>query len=85
MQPHTIVYLEYFGYSTADFIACECCAAKAIDLHHIIPRSKFGKKTKHLQDKIDNIIALCRKCHEDAHAEKLSKEYLQEIHNKNLR
>jgi len=59
----------------------------AVDIHHIEPRSKFGKKTKHLQDDITNLIALCRDCHQKAHLQKqpyLYKEELKEIHLQNL-
>jgi len=80
MQNHTKVYLEHFGYSGYEFIPCEVCGNKAVDIHHIMPRSKFGSKTKHIQDAIENIIGLCRECHDKAHNEDLSKEYLKEIH-----
>jgi 5-methylcytosine-specific restriction endonuclease McrA len=55
------------------------CRAVSVDIHHIIPRSKFGSKRKHEQDSIENLIALCRPCHEKAHAGVFSKEYLTEI------
>jgi len=84
MQKHVKIYLEYFGKSTADFVGCEICNSKAVDIHHIIPRSKFGSKTKDEQDKIENLIALCRNCHNEAHANSFSKEQLTEIHKKNL-
>lgn len=51
-----------------------------MDIHHIIPRSKFGSKRKDEQDDIKNLMALCRKHHDEAHAEKLSKEYLKGVH-----
>lgn len=38
---------------------CEYCGKKAIDPHHIIYRSKGG------DNKADNLIALCRDCHDD--------------------
>lgn len=50
------------------------------DIHHIIPRSKFGKKNKAEQDKIENLMALCRFCHDKAHAEVFKKDFLTEIH-----
>tara|TARA_R110000764_G_scaffold35667_1_gene79941 strand:- start:24 stop:158 length:135 start_codon:yes stop_codon:yes gene_type:complete len=39
----------------------------AVEIHHIIYRSFFGKNKKHLQDVIENLIALCRDCHSKAH------------------
>jgi 5-methylcytosine-specific restriction endonuclease McrA len=55
------------------------CRAVSFEIPHIIPRSKFGSKRKHEQDSIENLIALCRPCHEKAHAGVFSKEYLSEI------
>ena len=38
---------------------CEYCGKKAIDPHHIIYRSQGGSNEE------ENLIALCRKCHDD--------------------
>ena len=38
---------------------CEVCGKKAIDPHHIKYRSQGG------DNDINNLIALCRECHED--------------------
>jgi hypothetical protein len=84
MQKHIKVYFDYFGYNTSDFIPCEACGAKAVDIHHVVFRSKFGKKTKDQQDAIENLIALCRECHNKAHDNKLTKEWLLELHTSNL-
>jgi len=81
MQQHTKNYLDHFGYSGYEWMQCECCGGTALDIHHITPRSKFGSKTKHLQDRIDNLIGLCRTCHEKAHDGTFDKQYLKEIHN----
>lgn len=82
LPKHIVNYHEGLGYSPGDYIGCEYCAGKAVDIHHIIPRSKFGSKRKDEQDKITNLIALCRDCHNKAHANIISKETLQEIVNK---
>lgn len=81
MQPHTVNYFNHFGYGPEDFIECEIpnCNQKAVDIHHIIPRSKFGKKRKDEQDDITNLIGLCRAHHDDAHNNILTKEYLQSL------
>lgn len=55
------------GYDASSFIPCFVCGCKAVDIHHIIPRSKFGSKTKHIQDALNNLVALCRTHHELAH------------------
>ena len=86
MQKHVKIYLEYYN-TEPENIRCENCWLPAVDIHHIKPRSKFGKKTKYLQDDIRNLIALCRSCHERAHYRKqpyLHQVKLQDIHNKNL-
>lgn len=69
MQIHTKNYFEHFNISydfegNHDFIECEMCGGKAVDLHHIENRIKGVKRL----DCVKNIIALCRICHEKAHA-----------------
>jgi len=87
MQKHIKVYLDYFWIDNPDYIQCEVCWKKATDIHHIIFRSHFWKKAKHLQDNISNLIALCRQDHNKAHFKQepyLTKEDLQFIHNQNI-
>lgn len=77
MNNHCKVYYNHFGYGEQNFVPCEVCGAKAVDIHHITGRGK-GK------DVISNLMALCRKCHNAAHGlEKtyLHKDVLQVIHN----
>ena len=74
--------MNHFGYTIADFIPCEVCGAKAVDIHHIKYKGMGGSKK--LND-VENLIALCRSCHDDAHAEKLTKQYLRSIHFSKLR
>jgi 5-methylcytosine-specific restriction endonuclease McrA len=78
MQKHVRNYLDYFNYSPEEIILCEVCGKRGVDLHHIIYRSQGGS------DDVDNIICLSRDCHTKAHNNELTKEYLKEIHNKNL-
>lgn len=83
MQKHIKVYIEYFWENPP----CEICWEKAVDIHHIEPRSHFWKKTKHLQDDITNLIWLCRLHHQCSHFQiepYLKKEYLKEKHINNL-
>jgi len=84
MKPWVKNYMDYYGLIPGDFIPCERCGAVSVDIHHIKYRSHFGTKQQVERDKITNLIALCRKCHEDAHNEKISKEELQTIHDANL-
>jgi len=76
MTPHCKVYFKHFKLTEADFIPCEVCSDKSVDLHHIQGRGK-GK------DVIENIMALCRDCHHRAHfgTKVLTKTVLQTIHN----
>lgn len=69
MKTHVKNYLNHFGYTESDFIACELCGMGAVDIHHVEPRSKFGSKRKQEQDSVTNLIALCRICHEFAHSQ----------------
>lgn len=79
MKPYTKNYLTFFGYDEGGFIPCSICQSEAVDLHHIEPKSKFGSKRKGEQDKVENLIALCRFHHEQAHANILTKLYLKEL------
>ena len=63
MQPHVRNYLNAFGYAEQDFIPCEFCGKQAVDICHIIPRSKFGKKRREERDSVINCMAGCRECH----------------------
>ena len=67
MTRHVRIYTDYFGYGEQDVILCEVCGQRAVDIHHIDGRGK-GK------DVIENLMALCRKCHNAAHG--LEKTYL---------
>jgi 5-methylcytosine-specific restriction endonuclease McrA len=87
MQKHTANYFKYFSIGMEDTIFCEVCGMGGrvdrggFDLHHIVPRSQGGG------DEVENIILLCRKCHNAAHGlEKtyLHKDVLKAIHNEKL-
>ena len=70
--------MSYFGYDVSDFITCEVCGSQAVDIHHINARGMGGTKQA---DTIDNLMAVCRKCHIEYGDKKIYKEYLQDIHN----
>lgn len=80
MKPYTKTYLQYFGYSEADFIPCEVCGSKAVDIHHLTPRSL----RKDLINKIDNLMALCRSCHDRAGKDREFNDGLKDIHRRKL-
>jgi 5-methylcytosine-specific restriction endonuclease McrA len=61
----------------ADFIHCEVCNSKAVDIHHIECRGMGGSNEK---DKIENLQALCRSCHIKYGDNKEYKEMLNSLH-----
>jgi 5-methylcytosine-specific restriction endonuclease McrA len=81
MQKHTRNYLDAMGYDPDDFIPCELCQQKSVDIHHVVSRSHFGSKNKDAQDNPDNLVALCRQCHDIAHGpeSRAFREQLKEI------
>jgi 5-methylcytosine-specific restriction endonuclease McrA len=81
MKKHTHIYLSHFGYDTSDFIPCECCGTKAVDIHHIESRGMGGTKQA---DIIDNLQALCRGCHMKFGDKKQYKNWLKSIHEQRL-
>ena len=84
MQRHVNNYLKAMDCDIHTWIKCEMldCGQKAVDIHHVIFRSHFGKKTKHLQDDISNLIALCREHHNEAHSRDMKNELLEIIKNR---
>ncbi|WP_440880618.1 HNH endonuclease [Tenacibaculum sp. C7A-26P2] len=61
MQSYTRVYLKSFGLDESDFCQCETCSEKvrATDIHHILTRKKHPEGL----NQIENIMAVCRECH----------------------
>jgi len=80
MKKHTKIYFDYFNYDISDFVPCETCGSKAIDIHHIDARGMGGSNKDH----IDNLMALCRECHIKYGDIKEKKEWLNKIHQLNL-
>lgn len=81
MKKHTKIYLDHFGYVADDFIGCEICGGRAVDIHHIDCRGMGGGKTK---DTIENLMALCRMCHLEYGDKKQHIDYLKSVHNERL-
>ena len=74
MKSYTKTYFKFFDYDESSYIPCELCGNRAVDIHHI-----FGRTGDLLCD-INNLIALCRECHNLAHAEKITEEQLKQKH-----
>jgi thymidine kinase len=73
MQKYIKIYLDYFDYKTESEVTCEACGSQAVDVHHIQGRGKA-------KDVIGNLMALCRKHHQQAHSI-IPKSEMQTIHN----
>ena len=64
MKKHTKLYMNFFDYGEEDFVMCEMCQQdRAVDIHHLDNRGMGGSKTK---DYIENLVGLCRDCHNNA-------------------
>ncbi len=70
------LYFRFFGYGIDDVIMCTVCNSIAVDIHHVHPKGMGGSK---YADRIDNLIAVCRNCHNDAHNHILTKEQLTDL------
>ena len=81
MKNHTKIYMKHFGYTGQDFIPCECCGARAVDIHHVDARGMGGSSSK---DVIENLMAVCRNCHIEYGDKKQYVEFLKEKHQKKL-
>jgi|TARA_E500000305_G_scaffold110691_2_gene119565 5-methylcytosine-specific restriction endonuclease McrA len=76
MKKHTKIYMNYHNYDISDWIACEHCGTTAVDIHHLTGRGIGGSKNK---DFIENLIALCRRCHIKAETDKQFNNQLKEL------
>ena len=64
MKKHTRLYMDFFDYVEDDFVMCEMCQQdRAVDMHHLEGRGMGGSKSK---DYIENLMGLCRDCHNKA-------------------
>jgi hypothetical protein len=81
MRNHTKVYMTFFWLDESDYIPCEMCNAEGKDIHHIIPRGMGGSKC---MDYIENLICLCRDCHNRAETDKQFNVYCRIQHLENV-
>lgn len=84
MKNYTKIYCDYFGYQPGDFIPCEVCGVRSVDIHHIKCRGMGGNPSGD-KDRPVNLMALCRRCHESFGDKRQYMDYLQTIHNKKLK
>jgi 5-methylcytosine-specific restriction endonuclease McrA len=51
---------------------CQSCGGNyRLGQHHIIFRSKYGSSRKEERDSDDNLVTLCKKCHDKIHARQM--------------
>ena len=88
MQPHTKTYLDFFDVQYDeetkfhDPVRCtiqgERCTGWMHEVHHIDPRGMGGNPNKS-RENIENYIATCRNCHNDAESGKISQKRLYDL------
>lgn len=67
MKKYTKTYLTAINELTDDnstFVGCECCGTRATEIHHILNKNRLiehGVLSR--KDDIENIMAICRSCH----------------------
>jgi hypothetical protein len=76
MKPYIKIFYNYHKLTTSDFIHCAICEAEATDIHHISGKP-IGNKSKRY-DVPENLIPVCRSCHNDIHNEKISEQECKE-------
>ena len=79
MKAHTKIYFNFFGYTGHEFIPCEICGRKAVDINHIDARGMGGNPCKD-KDVIENLMANCRECHLKFGDIAEKKEWLKHLH-----
>ena len=63
--------MDFFDYGEQDFVMCEFCQQdRAVDIHHLESRGMGGSKNK---DYIENLMGLCRDCHNKAESDSMFK------------
>lgn len=79
MRKHTKIYFEALDYPFDPdmYHPCEVCGSKMVDIHHIESRGMGGSKEK---DTIDNLMGLCRNCHNKFGDKKGYLEFLKQKH-----
>jgi len=67
MQNHVKIYMEHHGYVCQEEIMCEKCGSPAVDIHHKTEKSICAKHGVSDKDSIENLMAVCRRCHDGLH------------------
>lgn len=78
-KEHTRVYYASFGYTVADFVPCEICGLRAVDINHIDCRGMGGTDDP-LYNSIENLMGTCRDHHVQYGDKKEFRPFLIETH-----
>ena len=70
--------MQFFNYEQQDFIPCEMCNSKAVDIHHL------EKRNKRKNDFIENLVSLCRDCHIKAESDGMFNMFCRIKHLENV-
>ena len=81
MKPHIRIYFDSFRIDPTEVVLCEMCASVAVDIHHINARGSGGDPQKK-KDRIENLQAVCRECHQSLGDQKIFKHALFTTHKK---
>jgi len=81
MKKHTKIYFNFFSYIADDFVPCEVCNSRAVDIHHIEARGMGGTN----KDRIENLMAVCRSCHLKYGDKKQYIDWLKKIHSHKIK
>src|SRR5574338_617529 len=83
MKRHTKIYMDFFDYKIPEDCFCEICGSPAVDTHHIEARG-MGGDPQGKKDVIENLMALCRNCHENFGDVPECVDKLKEVHMKKV-
>lgn len=79
MKNHTKTYFKESGIDPYGFIPCEICHSVGIDLHHIECKGMGGNPNKD-KDVFENLMMLCRRCHDFYGDKSKHKAFLKFMH-----
>jgi len=68
-------YLKFHNYQLQSDVMCEVCGMPADEIHHIHAKGMGGNPKA---DCIENLIGICRSCHDKAHAGEITEDELYE-------
>jgi ferredoxin len=76
MKKHTRIWMAGMRYDKGSIPLCEVCGAVATDVHHVRLRGMGGAKNL---DYFENLLGLCRSCHQACHSGAISKDFQLKI------